>query len=139
MYSLLSDISGQSFEKFISFCFEKADVFSLTKSGWPGSDRSGDFIRVMQLLKPYLINTVHINHWFCYRVPEGHDKEVYLFTANAESKRIILEQYDSLFYQDKAWYKPEDFCFFQNGKLTVGSVSHERICFFIRKPTSGRL
>ena len=28
-----------------------------------------------------------INHWFCYRVPEGYDIEVYLFTVTAESKR----------------------------------------------------
>ena len=103
MYSLLSNISGQPFEN--------------------------EFIRVMQLLSPYHINTVHTNHWFCYRVPEGYDKEVYLFAATAESKRIILVQYDSLFYQDKAWDKPEDLCFFQNGRLMVGSVSHERICF----------
>ncbi len=129
MYSLLTNISGQPFEKFISFCFENADVFSLTKSSWPGAGKSNEFIRVMQLLSPYHTNTVHTNHWFCYRVPEGYDIEIYLFTATAESKRIILEQYDSLFYQDKAWDKPEDLCFFQNGRLTVGSVSHERICF----------
>ncbi len=71
MYSLLSNISGQSFKKFISFCFDKAVVFSLIKSGWVGSDQSGNFIRIMQLLNPYHIHTVHTNHWFCYRVPKG--------------------------------------------------------------------
>lgn len=129
MYSLLSNISGQPFEKFISFCFEHTDTFSLTKNSWLGAGKSHESNRVMQLLSPYQINTVHTNHWFCYRVPEGYDIEVYLFTATAESKRIILEQYDSLFYQDKVWDKPEDLCFFQDGRLMAGSVSHERICF----------
>lgn len=75
MYSLLNNISGQPFEKFISFCFENADIFTLTKSSWPGAGHSHEFIRAMQLLSPYHTKTVHTNHWFCYRVPEGYAKK----------------------------------------------------------------
>lgn len=129
MYSILNNINGQAFESYISICFENADIFSLTKNGWGGADKCGESIRILQLLSPYRIHTVHTNHWFCYRVPDGYEIEVYLFTATVESKQIILEKYNSIFYQDNVWDKPEDLCFFKNGKLIAGSVSHEKICF----------
>ncbi len=58
-----------------------------------------------------------------------HVLEVYLFRAAPESKRIILEEYNSLFTGGDIWKEPEDLCFLKKGRLFSGSVSHEYICY----------
>jgi hypothetical protein len=55
--------------------------------------------------------------------------KVYLFHFTPESKKVLLSNYDSIFYNDSVWSKPEDLCFFKNQKLIAGSVTHEKICF----------
>lgn len=66
---------------------------------------------------------------FCYRVPGGQEIEVFLFRACGAARRILLERYHCLFSGDAPWELPEDLCFFRNGTLILGSVSHEDICF----------
>lgn len=92
--------------------------------------------QILQLLAPYHIRTLHTNCWFCHRVPDGYDIEVYLFNAVRQARDIILEKYSSLFYDNPVWDKPEDLCFFQNGILISGSVSHENICFAYEQENS---
>ncbi len=40
MLSLLNNICGQPFAEYISACFHRADMFSLTKNGWKGAAES---------------------------------------------------------------------------------------------------
>lgn len=129
MLSLLNNICGQPFAEYISACFHRADMFSLTKNGWKGAAESKEHSCLLQRLSQYHIQTIHTNHWFCFRVPEGYKLEVYLFTADAESKKIILEEYNRIFHGNVLWNQPEDLCFFEKGKLFAGSVSHENICY----------
>lgn len=128
MLSLSSNIVGSAFEGYVSACFQKADTFSLTKNRWRW-DESEEHARVLQRLSPYYIRTLHTNHWFAFYLPEGYELEVYLFRADPEAKRIILEEYNSLFIGGNIWKKPEDLCFFKEGRLFSGSVSHEYICY----------
>ena len=113
---------------YVSACFQKTDTFSLTKNRWGCAD-SGEHIRVLQRLSPYHIRTLQTNHWFSCYIPEGHELEVYFFRVVPEFKRIILEEYNSLFIEDNIWKKSEDLCFFKEGRLFSGSVSHELICY----------
>lgn len=129
MLSLTSNICGKPFCDYLSVCFQHADVFSLTQNGWFDADKNEESDRLLQLLKPYHIHTLRTNHWFCYRVPAGYKIVIYLFKAIPETKDILLAEYNSIFYKDTLWRKPEDMCFFKKGKLICGSVSHERICY----------
>ena len=70
MLSLLNNICGQPFEEFISACFHRADMFSLTKNRWEGAAESKEHLYLLQRLGQYYIQTINTNHWFCYWVPE---------------------------------------------------------------------
>ena len=128
MLSLMENVSGEAFEELMSACFLYADSFSLTKNGW-GADKSRASRELMQKLAPYYLRTIRTDHWFCYRVPGGQEIEVFLFRACGAARRILLERYRCLFSGDAPWELPEDLCFFRNGTLILGSVSHEDICF----------
>ena len=136
MLSLSNNITGKSFEGYVSACFCHADAFSLPQNGWKNTQKNDESDQVLQLLAPYHIRTLHTNCWFCHRVPDGYDIEVYLFNAVRQARDIILEKYSSLFYDNSVWDKPEDICFFQNGILISGSVSHENICFAYEQENS---
>ena len=129
MISLVKNLCGSCFEEYISVCFDLADVFSLTENGWEAGKNSEESARILKLLEPYFIRTIKAQHWFCQRVPVGHEKDVYLFNITEGSKKILLQEYDGIFYDKEVWMKPEDICFFKNGKLIAGSLSHERICY----------
>lgn len=129
MLSLKQNVLGVQFAQLIAICFHFADTFSLTKNGWLKADEFEESICLLEHLKQYHFQTLHTNHWFSYYVPDGHDIEVYLFKATPESKNIFLAEYNRMFYDGVLWRKPEDFCFFQKGKLILGSVSHENICY----------
>jgi hypothetical protein len=129
MFSLLDNIQGEDFVKFISTCFCHADTFSLSKNRWPTKNQSGESARILQRLRPYHTRTLHTDTWFSMRVLNWDLLEVYLFEATPDSKNILLDEYDSIFYADTYWEKPEDLCFFKNGRLLAGSVTHEQICY----------
>ena len=129
MISLVKNLCGSHFEEYISVCFDLADTFSLTENGWEAAKKSGESARILELLDPYLIRMIKVQHWFCQSVPVGHEKEVYLFNITEDSKKILLQEYDGIFYDEEVWMKPEDICFFKNGKLIAGSLSHEKICY----------
>lgn len=129
MISLKSNIVGKDFARQISACFNFADTFSLTKNGWLKSCEHEKSTQLLRLLNPYHIETLHTNHWFCYYVPKGSEKEVYLFRTTPEARDIILSTYNRIFHDGVLWKEPEDLCFFKGGKLIFGSVSHENICF----------
>lgn len=129
MLSLIRNLNGQYFEEFLSACFEIGDVFSLSRNGWSNAGESVESKRILSLLSPYHINTLHTENWFCQHVPQGYEKEIYLFRATEDAKKIMLSEYKSVFYEGSVWMKPEDLCFFKNGKLFMGSLTHEDICY----------
>lgn len=129
MLSLIKNVCGENFVKQISTCFEFADTFSLTRNNWLKPDEQENSLHLLQRLEPYHIETRHTNHWFCYYVPKEANIELYLFHATADAKIVLLSAYSQMFNDGVLWTVPEDLCFFKNGRLIFGSVSHENICF----------
>jgi len=93
---------------------------------WTDTDQSN---AILEALSPFLITTFQTCHWFCNYVPENNPLEVRLYQINKQSMEIIFSEYDKLFSEHTFLKKPEDICFFLNGKLLMGTVLHERICF----------
>jgi len=129
MLALNKNVSGKEFEQLICSCFRASDSFSLTKNSWLTSKDEKESINLLHQLLPYHIETRHTNRWFCYRVPVDQEIEIYLFRATLESQKIFLTAYNCIFNDGVLWRVPEDVCFFKNGKLILGSVSHENICY----------
>lgn len=127
MYSLNRNISGPHFVDLISACFDYADVFSLSQNRWFDIETERS-INLLKQLNPFQINVLEVNHWFCYYVPKENAVKVHLFRATPEAKNIILSVYGKLFFDGAAWEEPENICFFRNGRLVLGSVSHEKMC-----------
>ena len=126
MLSLKTEPKSSSLKQLFSECFQLSDTFSLTSG--PYTTPSGEAL--LYLLKTYWLHTFKTRHWFCYYVPEGYEKRVFLFRSCAESKRIMMDSYRHLFFgNDFEWDLPEDICFFSGGKLFMGTVSHEGICY----------
>ena len=75
------------------------------------------------------IQTIYTERWFGQCVPKDQKMEIYIFRFTNESKRILLFNYDSIFYNGVVWNKPEDLCFFKESKLISGSLTHENICY----------
>lgn len=123
MLSLEKELEFNSFQKLILECFKRADIFSLTQN-------DSLHQKVLGELAPFLIKEIKVQHWFCYYVPQGYEKNVFLFRAALETRKIILSNYHSLFFKDsEKWELPEDLCFFKNNRLLLGTVTHEDICY----------
>ena len=75
------------------------------------------------------IQTIYTERWFGQCVPKDQKMEIYIFRFTNESKRILLFNYDSIFYNGVVRNKPEDLCFFKESKLISGSLTHENICY----------
>ena len=129
MLSLEKNLCGEHFDEYVAVCAAFADTFSLTENGWDFADKEAEKERILTLFAPYLIRTGRINRWFASYTPAGYEKEVMLFRMTEESKRLLLSEYRSIFYDGTVWKKPEDLCYFRDGKLISGSVTHEQICF----------
>ena len=129
MLSLLENLTGQEFVDYVSAHNGIATSFSLSKSRWPTAANSRESARILNELSPYLIQTVYAERWFGQCVPKDQKMEIYIFRFTNESKRILLFNYDSIFYNGVVWNKPEDLCFFKGSKLISGSLTHENICY----------
>ena len=126
MMSLVNKPSSDLQKKILTESMEVSDVFSLTEG--PFESRNSDVLR--QQLEPYLLRTLRIQHWFSYYVPTGYEIKVNLYQTCEETKQILKQSYHRLLGRSSERVTNlEDICFFQNGKLFFGTVSHENICF----------
>lgn len=80
MLTLANNIKGRAFSEFISLWFDIADIFSLTKNGWSNVRDNAATTQLLKQLDSSHIRTIHTNQWFCNRVPQGYDIEVYIFS-----------------------------------------------------------
>ena len=103
-----------------------SDVFSLTEG--PFKELDSDELR--QQLEPYLLRTVKTRHWFCSYVPAGYEKKVNLYRSCEETKQILIQSYHRLLGESpEPTTNLENICFFRDGKLFLGTVSHEYMCY----------
>lgn len=126
MLSLSTEPNPASLEQLFTECFRLSDSFSLTE-GPCGSTKAKS---LLHLLEPYLVGTIETQHWFCYYVPKGYEKRVHIFRSCDESKKILMDSYESLFLNGNSKLEiAEDVCFFSKRKLFMGTVTHENICY----------
>lgn len=87
-----------------------------------------------QALAPYLLHRLKTTRWFCYYTTKSNPQHVQIYPLNERTKELLRTYYRGLFLDDwseagRHWIPSlEDLCFFQNGKLLLGTVSHEHIC-----------
>lgn len=94
MLSLKTEPDPSALEQLLSECFQLSDAFSLTDG--PRTTPGGTAL--LHRLRPYWLGTFKTQHWFCYYVPEGYKKRVFLFRSCAESIRIVMDSYRHLIF-----------------------------------------
>lgn len=121
--------SLDALQRLLDLCFEYADTFSLSRAGW---ERQDDTLE--RALEPYVLRRLRTTRWFCYYTAKSNPQRIALYPLNEQTKSILRAQYRGLFLEDWSGRLPrwvpsmEDLCFFRNGRLLLGTVSHERIC-----------
>ena len=85
--------------------------------------------------------SLRADKWYGYTRLNGSMTQ-FIYSADSETKKILLDCYSDIFLKDAAkWkrYKPlwnvnkhaallEDICFWNRGKMLLGTISHEFIC-----------
>ena len=123
------EISAAALNRLWDVCFANSDTFSLSSAPWDGLDD-----RLERALKPFLLHQMDTMRWFCYYVPDYNKLHMKIYPLNEQTKQILRTHYLGLFLDDWArkgqdWNPSlENICFFRNGKLLLGTVSHEHIC-----------
>ena len=126
-------LSGTSFRSLMNYAFSVCDQFTLTNAR-----TSRDLYdnpqqeKLLRSLDRWHQGTIHSRHWFHLSVPQNDFLTINLFTANKDSLKQLLTCYNNLFLgygmpPGQSWM-PEDLCFFKDGKLWLGTNSHEGIC-----------
>lgn len=126
-------ISQECFSEFLQLCFQHADLFSLNKAVW------ADCVckELQNELDPFLHKELQTSKWFGYddSLAPPRDRRqirVHLYRADSAAKEIILKHCSDIFLRKRhnevledSRQTLEDLCFFSDGKLFVGTVSHE--------------
>ena len=126
-------ISGDKFSAFLKKCFDNADLFSFNEAIWTNCSCKD----MQKELEPFLTKEIQVQKWFGYdyaMAPEMDRRtiRVYLYQADSAAKDSILQYCSDVFLRQNIggeFMDPvqtlEDLCFFSDGKLFVGTVSHE--------------
>lgn len=122
-------MTDKSFRAILDLFFRRCEYFSLTLHNLPGKTNELE-IELAQYLHRKIVTT----RWFSYGRMEYNPLEVSLYPVNSSTKTLVYKYYHSFFLDSlpakSAERKQsfEDLCFFSNGKLILGTVSHEHIC-----------
>ena len=128
-------ISHGAFADFLTQCFSAADLFSMNLAPWTECVCG----EMQTALAPFLVKELNMFRWFGYDQTDAPPRDrrqmsVYLYRADMAARDIILAHADDIFlnhFTDGVWQDSvqtlEDLCFFSQGKLIVGTVSHERL------------
>ena len=123
-----SCVKGKIFEDILDLCFLYCDYFSFTQH---------DFLWTTDKLKcelePFLCEKIVCTRWFRYNVTNKNPLTVLLFGINEEAKKIVKKYWNEIFLGGDdgctgCVQNLEDICFFKEGELVLGTVSHEAIC-----------
>lgn len=131
-------ISDKCFEPLLTLFFNCSDCFSLTLSKFHLLKSDAQIA-----LSPFQIGSFATIDWFCYHTTEENPLTILIYKTDEAAKNILLKYYQNLFLNtsDKTDISNrqnlEDLCFFSNGKLILGTVSHEYICHIY--PPSGEI
>lgn len=128
-------ISGDNFSDFLKLCFYHADLFSFNEAIWTNCVCND----LQKELEPFLVKEFQTQRWFGYDYSMAPPRDrrqirVYLYRTDPVAQEIILRHCSDIFlrkningvFQDSL-QTLEDLCFFSEGELFVGTVSHEFI------------
>jgi hypothetical protein len=152
------DISGKDFEILMDICFKYADCFTFSfgtcfnDKGVYFSDKDTTENKFLSSILPFVEKKFTHMSWFGYErtgEPSEWSQEdingliddfnkgmlenftTYICPANNATKKIILEFCSNIRMGCKGiGIVAENLCFFRNGTLFLGTVSHEEHCFF---------
>ena len=127
--------TGNKFEKLTDLIFEKSDTFSFTVARWL-DDKNEELEKA---LESYKVNQFVTPIWYGYcagemLIDELPLKKIYLYEANEDTKKILLNHIADLFLnkmENDALIEQElsleDINFFKDETWVLGTVSHEMI------------
>ncbi len=131
-------INGRAFISFLELCINSSDSFSLsiTPGYW------GKYTRLYRNLEPYHITTIDTLEWFGYNYNNVPYEELRItmhqgiYKSTPEVITIIKKTIKEIFfnrelnpYSNIPTQNVEDICFFKDGKMIMGSISHEGMLF----------
>jgi len=136
-------IIDEAFRLFLDACWPYVDYFTFSSCRddvVSQAQRYGDFCELKKELTPYFAGRSVRHGWFGYGF--SHDKEgemcIYRYRATKEAKEVILSCYRDLllhFPTNRPGVKElrrfDDLCLFSQGRLFLGTVSHEyQVCLY---------
>ena len=122
-------IDAETYQKLLAMCFPLCDRVSFTRHILPYIPN-----KLQHELSPFLQKEIITTHWFSYITTENNPLNILLFPVNADTIAIIKDQTDALFpvsaYDNSGARNEilEDLCLFSEGRLLLGTVSHEGVC-----------
>lgn len=126
-----SILSKKWLQDFLDICFSHADCFTLNEAPWTMA-----ILKDLQLeLTPFLMQEVRTPKWFGYDyTSRPHAKErthAFIYRAESAANEILLQHMPNIFFREEDVDTPfptlEDLCFFSDGRLFIGNVSHARM------------
>lgn len=128
----LQTIEDERFIILLDLLFAHADVFTMTVSD--AASRTWPLLETK--LRPYQINSIQTQSWFYRRSWHGSTFTVNVYRSADEAKQLLLDTFqDILLKSVKPGICPrevmptlEDLCFFKNGIMFFGTLSHEYYC-----------
>ncbi len=121
-------LEEENFKQFLRICASRSTHFSLAK--YVFSEGASAPTSFKKLLEPYAIASFHPKRWFGYPQGNGEYLTETVYRVSKESMEILERYCRDLFLQKgtKKLGRLEDLCFWDNGTMIVGTLSHECIC-----------
>lgn len=116
IYKLSSDIKGEKYRSFISYCLEYSTYFSLT------FHQGEKKCFLTQALNPYIYKKFKTYSWYCYKT---YREPLYikLFYSDISLTDTLVKYFWRMFHNKVGGI--EDICFFHSESLMFCSVTHE--------------
>ena len=124
------DLSGDAFRRLLDYSFAHSDCFTLT---WQSSDcpETPEWNRRQEAflarLAPWQTGRISTSRWFWIRVSPRRPLSVLLYSAAPGARQVLADTFHDLFLAagEDCFWLPEDLCFFSQGRLWLGTSSHE--------------
>ena len=139
-----TSISNDKFCTMLDACLNDCEYFTLTRSSYTYEEGyiesvkqvRGNKIIVVDLkaeFSDFLLNDYDTRNWYGYLMPrflnDGFFLNVSVYRFNNITKSKIKNTFPNIFLRDENHvFLYEDICFFENGKLLLGTVSHAAAC-----------
>lgn len=134
MISVIDDIYGENYKKFMSFAFEKSDAALLVYQSY-GRPFKRRIQEIRSRLKPFLLSTR--NNAKMKKNADGFEwpgtvtwneslMHVCVYRLSPEVREYILSANDLFDWMYPE--RPEDIAFFSNGECWLSTTAHEKYC-----------